>query len=77
MYCELHCLRDECTTRVQQLLVEAGVELRQTVRSYRPLLSIPDCEVKLLKPQNIVEMLCRGSRDLGFAGGRLGCRTWA
>ena len=32
------------------------------------MLSVPGFEVKLLKPQNIVEMLAAGSRDVGFAG---------
>jgi ATP phosphoribosyltransferase len=30
--------------------------------------SLPDCEAKILKHQNIVEMLELGSRDVGFAG---------
>ena len=50
------------------LLGEAGVRLRAGSRGYRPSISLPDCEVKLLKPQNIVEMLDAGSRDVGFAG---------
>ncbi|MHB2015413.1 MAG: ATP phosphoribosyltransferase, partial [Candidatus Xenobia bacterium] len=37
-------------------------------RGYRPKLSLPGFEVKLLKPQNIIEMLHTGTRDLGFAG---------
>lgn len=37
-------------------------------RGYRPRSSVPGFEVKLLKPQNIVEMLTAGSRDIGFAG---------
>jgi ATP phosphoribosyltransferase len=37
-------------------------------RGYRPSLSLEGFETKLLKPQNIVEMLHIGSRDLGFAG---------
>ncbi|MCU0304743.1 MAG: ATP phosphoribosyltransferase [Thermoanaerobaculales bacterium] len=53
---------------VVRLLAEAGVDLRQTVRSYRPHVSLPACEVKVLKPQSIVEMLHAGSRDVGFAG---------
>src|SRR5205823_5648325 len=35
---------------------------------YRPDVSLPGAEAKLLKPQNIVEMLALGSRDAGFAG---------
>ena len=51
-----------------QLLAEAGVKLRQTVRGYRPRVSLPNYEAKILKPQNIVEMLWVGSRDVGFTG---------
>jgi ATP phosphoribosyltransferase len=58
--------------RIQQgvfdLLADAGMQLQAGTRGYRPTLSIPGYEVKLLKPQNIVEMLMAGSRDIGFAG---------
>jgi len=50
------------------LLAEAGVRVHTGARGYRPSLSIPGFETKLLKPQNLVEMLAAGSRDLGFAG---------
>lgn len=50
------------------LLGDAGVQIRQGKRSYRPTLSLEHIEAKILKPQNIVEMLHVGSRDLGFAG---------
>jgi ATP phosphoribosyltransferase len=53
---------------VTRLLGDAGIHLTQTVRSYRPHISLAGCEVKVLKPQTIVEMLHAGSRDLGFAG---------
>lgn len=53
---------------VLQLLADAGLALRETSRSYRPALSLEGFEVKLLKPQNISEMLQLGTRDLGFAG---------
>ncbi|MBK6846474.1 MAG: ATP phosphoribosyltransferase [Proteobacteria bacterium] len=53
---------------VFRLLAEAGVHVRGGARSYRPTLSLPGFETKILKPQNIVEMLHLGSRDLGFAG---------
>jgi ATP phosphoribosyltransferase len=53
---------------VTRLLAEAGVELRASERGYRPLLSLAGFDVKLLKPQNIVEMLNAGSRDVGFTG---------
>ena len=50
------------------LLADAGVRVSAGARGYRPAISLPNCEVKLLKPQNIVEMLDAGSRDVGFAG---------
>jgi ATP phosphoribosyltransferase len=53
---------------VFSLLGEAGIHISQTARSYRPHVNLDGCEVKILKPQNIVEMLHAGSRDLGFAG---------
>ncbi len=53
---------------VTRLLGDAGIHLTQTVRSYRPHISLDGCEVKVLKPQTIVEMLHAGSRDIGFAG---------
>jgi ATP phosphoribosyltransferase len=58
--------------RIQQgvfkLLDEAGVELASGTRTYRPRVSLEDCEAKILKPHDVVEMLHIGSRDLGFAG---------
>jgi ATP phosphoribosyltransferase len=53
---------------VFSLLGDAGIRVRDDVRGYRPRISLPNCEVKLLKPQNVVEMLHAGSRDVGFAG---------
>ncbi len=50
------------------LFADAGIGLREGARNYRPELTIPGFEAKLLKPQSIVEMLHHGSRDLGFAG---------
>jgi ATP phosphoribosyltransferase len=53
---------------VVSVLEEAGIHISQTARSYRPHVNLDRAEVKILKPQNIVEMLHAGSRDLGFAG---------
>jgi ATP phosphoribosyltransferase len=50
------------------LLADAGIRVKPTARGYRPSISLPDWEAKILKPQNIVEMLEIGSRDVGFAG---------
>ncbi len=53
---------------VLELLRQAGVRIRVGERSYRPSLDLPDVDAKLLKHQNVIEMLQMGSRDLGFAG---------
>jgi ATP phosphoribosyltransferase len=53
---------------VVRLLGDAGIRLTFDRRGYRPTLSLDGFETKILKPQNIVEMLHAGSRDLGFAG---------
>lgn len=53
---------------VVRLLADAGISLRETTRGYRPAVSLPDVEVKIQKPQNILEMLALNTRDLGFAG---------
>ena len=50
------------------LLADAGIRVTPTARGYRPAVSLPNCEAKILKHQNIVEMLELGSRDVGFAG---------
>ena len=58
--------------RMQQgvftLLAEAGMHVGVGSRGYRPSISLPGIEAKILKPQNVVEMLGAGTRDLGFAG---------
>ena len=53
---------------VVSLLDQAGVRVVAGSRAYRPMLSLPRFETKILKPQNIVEMLNIGSRDIGFTG---------
>ena len=53
---------------VAALLADAAVKLRTGPRDYRPTVLLPGLEVKVLKPQNILEMLHAGSRDVGFAG---------
>ncbi len=50
------------------LLADAGIRVSTGGRAYRPSLSIPGFEAKILKPQNIIEMIELGSRDIGFAG---------
>ncbi|HVL68069.1 MAG TPA: ATP phosphoribosyltransferase [Vicinamibacterales bacterium] len=53
---------------VLALLADAGIHVTPSARGYRPHVSLPAAEAKILKPQNIVEMLVLGSRDVGFAG---------
>ena len=53
---------------VFKLLADSGIDVRLGSRNYRPTLSWPRFETKLLKPQNVVKMLHAGSRDIGFAG---------
>jgi len=53
---------------VKALLSGAGIEVKVGSRDYRPTVNLEGFETKILKPQNIVEMLHVGSRDLGFAG---------
>jgi len=50
------------------LLHDTGLPVQVESRGYRASLPLPGVEAKILKPQNIVEMLHAGSRDLGFAG---------
>ena len=54
---------------VLALLRDAGLDVRLSERGYRPIVGLPGTETKLLKPQNVVEMLALGTRDVGFAGG--------
>jgi ATP phosphoribosyltransferase len=53
---------------VMTLLRDANINVSFGNRAYRPKTSLPGFEVKLQKPQNIIEMLSAGSRDIGFAG---------
>jgi ATP phosphoribosyltransferase len=53
---------------VAKLMGEAGIKIRTSSRDYRPSISLPGFDVKILKPRAIIEMLDLGARDLGFAG---------
>lgn len=50
------------------LLQAIGIDLMFSTRSYRPVCSDPEVEIKLLKPQNIPPLLALGRHDAGFAG---------
>lgn len=53
---------------VTGLLRGAGITLRQSERGYRPNISLPHFDAKILKPRNVISMLAAGARDVGFAG---------
>jgi phosphoribosyl-ATP pyrophosphohydrolase/phosphoribosyl-AMP cyclohydrolase/histidinol dehydrogenase len=55
-------------SEIHQLLADAGFKLTITSRGYRPAISHPGIDVKLLKPRNVVQMVELGSRDIGFTG---------
>ncbi|MDG1874696.1 MAG: ATP phosphoribosyltransferase [Mariniblastus sp.] len=54
--------------QVVDLLKSAGISIGQSERGYRPNISLPDFDAKILKPRNVISMLAAGSRDIGFAG---------
>ena len=54
--------------RVSALLADAGLPVRASGRAYRPTIAAGCFNAKILKPQNIIEMLAADSRDIGFAG---------
>ncbi len=54
---------------VFDLMSDAGLAVKvSSARGYRPSVPLAEVACKILKPQDIVLMLHRGSRDLGFAG---------
>ncbi len=57
---------------LEDLLTAAGLGVAFAARAYRPTWleqqSVGPVEVKVLKPQSIVEMLAAGTRDVGFTG---------
>lgn len=54
---------------ITKLLSDGGIHVNiNKVRGYRASINLNNYHVKLLKPQNILEMLHIGSRDIGFGG---------
>jgi len=53
---------------VVRLLADAGLRIIGNGRNYRPLCSDPRFQLKILKPQNIVNMVEMGRHDVAFAG---------
>lgn len=50
------------------LLSEAGYELGDATRNYRPSINDDEIRIKLLRPQEIPEYLQDGRFDLGISG---------
>jgi ATP phosphoribosyltransferase len=77
---ELGLPKGRMQAEVLKLMADAGLPVKADDRGYRPVVGhagngdpgsfarAPQFDAKFLKPQNIVEMLDLGSRDLGFAG---------
>jgi len=53
---------------VSRLFSEAGFPISLADRTYRPLLAADWLDVKIMKPQNVGELLELGSHDAGFTG---------
>ena len=53
---------------VSRLFSEAGFPVSLTDRTYRPVLSADWMSLKIMKPQNVGELLELGSHDAGFTG---------
>lgn len=54
--------------QVVDLLKGAGISIQQSERGYRPTISLPNYDAKILNPRNVIGMLNAGARDVGFAG---------
>jgi ATP phosphoribosyltransferase len=79
---ELGLPKGRMQAEVLRLMADAGLPVKADERGYRPVIGhagngdetegfaarAPRFDAKFLKPQNIVEMIDLGSRDVGFAG---------
>jgi ATP phosphoribosyltransferase len=80
---ELGLPKGRMQAEVLRLMADAGLPVKSDDRGYRPVVGggsepddpalngyarAPRFDAKFLKPQNIVEMIDLGSRDVGFAG---------
>lgn len=53
---------------IVRLLRDAGIDVRNSEREYRPTVSLEGFNAKILKPRNVITMMQAGARDLGFCG---------
>jgi ATP phosphoribosyltransferase len=54
--------------KVAGLLTEAGFPVALAERTYRPAMGVDWLDAKIMKPQNVAELLELGSHDAGFTG---------
>jgi len=53
---------------VTRLLEDAGIGIESNDRVYVPHIGDPELEAKIMKPQNIAQLIELGSHDIGFTG---------
>ena len=53
---------------VNDLISDAGFSLNVNHREYKPSISDPSLRVKIMKPQNVAELIGLGFHDAGFTG---------
>jgi ATP phosphoribosyltransferase len=53
---------------VIELFTDAGIGIQADEKTYRPAVSDPEIEIKIMRPQNIPELIEMGSHDAGFTG---------
>ncbi len=53
---------------VARLLEDSGIRIAECARQYAPHVSDPEIEVKIMKPQNIAQVVELGSHEAGFTG---------
>jgi len=54
--------------KVAGLLTEAGFPIASADRTYRPAMGVDWLDAKIMKPQNVADLLELGSHDAGFTG---------
>jgi len=54
--------------KVLELLTQIGISVSKSERSYKPTVSAEGIQVKMLKGQNIPELVALGRHDCGFSG---------
>lgn len=54
--------------QIARLLEDTGIGLKTNTRCYIPHVSDPEIEAKIMKPQNIGQLIELGKHDVGFTG---------